>query len=59
MYTLIFVDKRTADAMAEYRFLFRPFELAGQVAFCHWNTDGRTAEDAIPELPMLLRGKKE
>ena len=59
MYTLIFVDKRTADAMAEYRFLFRPFELAGQVAFCHWNADGRTAEDAIPELPMLLRGKKE
>lgn len=59
MYTVIFTDKSTSKWIASYRFLFRPFELNGDVAFCNWNENGVDVESAVPQLPALLRGKRE
>lgn len=59
VYTVFFIDRNTSLAMAEYRFLFRPFELSEEVAFCNWNAYGTTVESAIPELHDLLKKRRE
>ena len=59
MYTVIFINDHSARFIEDYRFLFRPFELRGDVSFCNWNEAGETAETAVPELAAHLAGKHE
>lgn len=45
--------------MASFRFLFLPFEQTGTLSFCHWNTAGKTSDEAVPDLAGCLAGKQE
>ena len=59
VFTIIFLDSHAATRMAPYSFLFRPFELQGRLAMCHWDEEGTTLESAVGQLAGLLEGKTE
>ena len=59
LFTIIFINDRTSRFIEDYRFLFRPFELRGELSFCNWNEAGETAETAVPDLTAHLGGRHE
>ena len=59
MFTIIFINDRTSRFIEDFRFLFRPFELRGELSFCNWNEAGETAEIAVPDLAAHLGGRHD
>ena len=59
MFTVIFVNQRTEHQRKNYQFLFQPLVEAEEMCFCQWFEDGKTIEEAVPDLYRLIKGKKE
>jgi hypothetical protein len=61
MFTVILVRGRARRTFVQAGTLFEPFEEEKLVAFGDWNESprARTAEDALPGIRALIRGKRE
>ncbi|MCI5599342.1 MAG: hypothetical protein MR360_08560 [Ruminococcus sp.] len=60
MFTVVICDESLMeDFTVKYKFHFKPLLDNNDLAFCQWNTEGKTFEEAVPELPLLIKTKKE
>lgn len=50
MFTVVIAEKELIDSIQEYNIFLKPFIDAENVAFCKWNTEGVTLEEAVPAL---------
>lgn len=59
MYTVIILNKHSAQIINNFRFLFKPFVDEGVIGFCNWNESGTDVKSSVPDLYSLIKGKKE
>lgn len=59
MFTVLILNKRSADLMRDYRFLFKPFVDEGLIGICDWNESGTDVKTSVPDLYNIIKGKKE
>ncbi|MBO5060793.1 MAG: hypothetical protein J6C82_07765 [Clostridia bacterium] len=60
MFTVLICDKHIInDCHNKYYIYFKPFLDDKNFAFCSWNTQASSLDEAVPELKSIIRGKKE
>lgn len=60
MFTVIICDRHIIhDCYHKYHIYLKPLMDSEEFAFCPWNTQGETLEEAVPTLRELVRHKKE
>jgi hypothetical protein len=57
--TVVLVDPTLEEEFQEYRSLFEPFELNGELVVCKWNSSGRDVEHALPDLYGKIGFRKD
>lgn len=53
MFTVLILNEKTMDSFYEHLPLFNGFLDAGQMDICLWNENGKTLEEALPDLHRL------
>ena len=57
MFTVIICNKRIIDACRKtYEAFLKPYLNSDSYAFCKWNTEGESIEEALPDLNGILSG---
>ena len=60
MFTVVICDRHIIDdCYNKYHLYLKPFFENDGFAFCEWNTNGETLEDALPGLANIIHNKKE
>ena len=60
MFTVLICDKHIIDdCHNKYYVYLKPFLDNDSFAFCQWNTEGKSFDEAMPELKNIIRNKKE
>lgn len=60
MFTVIICDRHIIeDCYHKYHIYLKPLLDREDIAFCPWNTEGKTLEEALPQLAALIRSKAE
>lgn len=58
MFTVIICDKSAVDdCFYKYYIYLKPLMDKGDFAFCEWNPDGESLDEAVPGLRKTIRGK--
>ncbi|MBQ7623828.1 MAG: hypothetical protein IJS65_00950 [Clostridia bacterium] len=55
MFTVVIAEKKVFDSINGYSAFLKPFEDEKNVAFCEWNTEGKTLREAVPGLEKTVR----
>lgn len=60
MFTVIICDEHIIkDCCGKYHIYLKPFFDSDSFAFCAWNAQAETLDEALPELKSIIRHKKE
>lgn len=59
MYTVVIAEQEHLDSIQEYSAFLRPFLANKDVAFCPWDTEGQTLDEAVPGLVTAVARNQE
>jgi hypothetical protein len=54
VFTVVITEQLHLDGIAEYKTFLEPFLNAPGVAYCAWHPEGRTLEEAVPDLAATV-----
>lgn len=54
MFTVVIAEQEHISGIAEYEMFLKPFLDKANVAFCPWNTQGATLDEAVPDLERAV-----